>query len=255
MADKNLYANDLIHRYALHTFTELTVSSMTLVTFKNAGGTIITLSKNLDVIDAYRDIRSNLLDGETPAFQSTTTQRNALTNLDQATLIYNITTSKFEIYIGTAWLSVAGSGVMAPSAYGSMYENNETGSPINATSKGWVTATAGVFDTNSIVTFLNNSSADRLVIGTGGAGNYQVEAKCDQTNAGGNTTLMVVLVNGINSIVKDEHASDSGDHRQLTANGIVTLADNDYLSIWVASQVPPDLITAYHSSLTINRLS
>ena len=59
MADKNLYANDLIHRFPSHTFTETTVESETKVEFKNASSVVIKTSQNLDVIDAYRNIIGN----------------------------------------------------------------------------------------------------------------------------------------------------------------------------------------------------
>jgi len=107
LTDKNLYANDLIHRYASHTFTETTVGSMTKVEFKNAGSVVIGESQNLSVIDAYRTIRNELLEDERPLFLSTTTQRDALTNIDTAVHIHNITVGRDEVYDGTKWQNVS----------------------------------------------------------------------------------------------------------------------------------------------------
>jgi len=106
MADKNLYANDLIHRYPSHTFTEATVNSLTKVEFKDGGSVVIGEGIKLKVIDAYRGIRDDLLGGENLAFLSTTTQRNALSSIDKGTQLYNITLGRDEIYDGTNWTGV-----------------------------------------------------------------------------------------------------------------------------------------------------
>jgi len=107
MVDKNLYANDLIHRYASHTFTETVVGSQTKVEFKNSGSVLIRSSTKLAVIDAYHTIRIDLLGSEDPTFLTTTTQRDALTSVDRGTLIHNITVGRDEVYNGTSWQNVA----------------------------------------------------------------------------------------------------------------------------------------------------
>ena len=255
---KIIYINDLVHRYPSHTFTETTTDDEVLVQFKNAGSVLVAQARaqsSIVLVTAYQKIRHQLLKGETPSFVSTTTQRDALTGVDQGTQIYNITSGRDEVYTGSAWISAGGSGVMLPAAYGNMYENNESGSAMNSTTKRWITAAAGKLDGNGIVTFSDNATGDRLVIGTGGAGDYFIDAKCDQTNAGGNVSKMVIQVNGVDTIIEDEHASDSGDHRQLNTSNILTLADNDYLSMYVVSSTPIDVITAHHTSLTVRRLS
>ena len=108
MADKNLYANDLIHRFASHTFTETTVDSETKVEFKNASSVLIANKKNLNAIDAYRAIRLDLLGDERPIFLMTTTERDALSPIDNGTFICNITKGVNESYDGTAWNSAIG---------------------------------------------------------------------------------------------------------------------------------------------------
>lgn len=105
MATKDLYKNDLIRRYASHTFEETTTGSLINVKFKNASSVVIEEATKLVLIDAYRAIRGNLLIGETPAFLSTTTERDALTNVDAGTLIDNITSGHIERYNGVAWKS------------------------------------------------------------------------------------------------------------------------------------------------------
>jgi len=108
MTDKNLYANDLIHRFASHTFTETTVQSETKVEFKNSSSAVIRKSQKLLAIDAYRAIRNDLLGAEVPLFLSTTIERDALTSVDKGTTIYNITTNEDETYNGTSWVAAGG---------------------------------------------------------------------------------------------------------------------------------------------------
>ncbi len=105
--DKAIYANDLIHRFASHTFTEAIVGSLTKVTFKDGISATIRERSKLDVIDAYKAIRKDLLDGESPLFLSTTTQRDALTSVDTGTMIDNVTVGRTEIFNGSDWKSAA----------------------------------------------------------------------------------------------------------------------------------------------------
>jgi len=171
-----------------------------------------------------------------------------------ANIVFSAGSTITLIYDGDNWIGSAGFTVITP-AYGDIFENNETGSVMNSSTKTWIGATVRQVDANGIVTFQDNPLGDRLVIGVGGSGDYEIEAKCDQTNSGGNETIMTVQVNGVNSTLQDEHASDSGDHRQITAHGIITLADNDYLMLHVVSSTPSDVITGFHVSLTAKRLS
>ena len=101
--DKNIYINDLKARYSGYTFTETTVGSTTKVEFKN--GSVVSYKATLDIVDAYRSIRSAMLEGENPLFLSTTTQRNALTmtDLDKGVQILNTTTGTVQTYNGT-WI-------------------------------------------------------------------------------------------------------------------------------------------------------
>ena len=69
MADKDKYRDDLLNRYASHTFTETTVQSMTLVEFRDGGDAIIAQAQKLDVADAYKEIRRDLLKNKEIKFQ------------------------------------------------------------------------------------------------------------------------------------------------------------------------------------------
>jgi len=103
MSIKELYRDDLLNRFASHTFTETTVGSMTLVEFEDAGSAVVGSSQNLIVDDAYRLIRQDLVGfaGEI-MITITEVQRDALTSPETGGLIYN-TDATVEVYSGTAW--------------------------------------------------------------------------------------------------------------------------------------------------------
>ena len=105
-SEKNLYINDIVHRLPGYTFTESTNGSLLTVTLKNASSVVVDKSTKLVLIDAYRALRANILLREEPVFLSTTTQRNALTSVDKAIQLYNITIGRDEVYDGTNWIGV-----------------------------------------------------------------------------------------------------------------------------------------------------
>lgn len=61
MSIKELYQDDLLNRFAGHTFTETVVGSMTKVEFKDGGSAVIGEAQNLVVDDAYKSIREALI--------------------------------------------------------------------------------------------------------------------------------------------------------------------------------------------------
>lgn len=253
--DKNIYINDLIHRYSGHTFTEVVTNDLTKVTFKNAGSVVIREKVKMDAIDAYHAIRRSLLASEDPDFLSTTTERDALTNVDRGTAIFNITTLRDESYDGTNWIGAAGAGLMAPFAYGSMFEDS-SGSNHNTTTKAWITAGVGKVDGNGIITFADNAAGDRLVVGTGGAGDYRIGFHVSSTNAGGNSTFAAINVNAVEQVsIKAHHAGDSAQERLLASEGYLPLAENDYITLELISSSPSDIVSIHTCSVLMERLS
>ena len=254
--DKNLYINDLIARNPGYTFTETLSGSLYTVSSKNVSAVVAEVV-GLTLIDAYRKIRLDILNGARPVFLSTTAQRDALINVSKSRLIDNITLGHLELYTGAAWINAAGIGVMAPVAYGNLFEDSASGSAMDSTTKQWVTASAGVFDNNGLVSFLNHVDGDRLVIGAGGAGVYMTIASCGQTNSGSNKTTMTVHINDVDTtVIKDDQNANSVNHRALVANGILTLADEDYLTLHIADpDTPSNVIKVFDCHLTIQRIS
>lgn len=161
----------------------------------------------------------------------------------------------YVVYSSTSWKELAASAADTISAFGDMYEDNESGSAIDSTYKTWITATQRTVDPNGLVTFENNSEGDKLVLGSNAAGYYNIIAKCEQTNAGGNNSILTIHINGVDSSISSEGAGDSAEHRLLFAPAILYLDDNDYLQLHVVSTTASDVITSYHTSLTIQRIS
>jgi len=103
MNSKELNRDDLLNRFASHTFTETTVGSMTLVEFKDGGSAVVGSSQKLDIGDAYREIREDLVGGAEVLLTITETQRDALTeSIATGAHIYN-TDATVEVYNSTAW--------------------------------------------------------------------------------------------------------------------------------------------------------
>lgn len=108
MSDKNIYINDILHRRPGHTLTETAVGDMTKVTLKDAGSVIIAEQKKLSVLDAYRLVREDILLAEDRRFLSTTSERDALVNIEQGTPIFNIEMLQEQVFTGSIWLSAGG---------------------------------------------------------------------------------------------------------------------------------------------------
>lgn len=104
MSIKELYRDDLLNRYASHTFTETAIEDMTLVEFKDAGDAVIVASNKLDVGDAYKAIRDDLIGGPEVLPQVTTIQRDALTGTHDGCMVWNTTTSNLDVCSGGSWI-------------------------------------------------------------------------------------------------------------------------------------------------------
>ncbi len=100
----------------------------------------------------------------------------------------------------TKWVNYGSADSLFITAFGEMVEDTSTGSSINTTTKLWSTAVVGELDTNDIVTFTDLTTGDKLVIGAGGAGTYQIHFSCSFTNAGGNITTANIYKNGVSDV-------------------------------------------------------
>jgi len=100
---KELNRDDLLNRFASHTFTETVTEDSTLVEFKDGGSVVIASAFKMTVDDAYRAIRETLVGSPTEIrYSLTTTQRDALTSPEE-TLIFNETASELQFFTGAQW--------------------------------------------------------------------------------------------------------------------------------------------------------
>ena len=108
--NKDFYENDLLHRYPGYSFVETTVGSMTLVEFQDGGSTTVAESEALVLVDAYMNIRNQMLEGQTfVSFISTTAERDALTGINNGVIILNDDTYEMECVDDGEWYKASGS--------------------------------------------------------------------------------------------------------------------------------------------------
>lgn len=109
-----LYRDDLLNKYASHTFTETAVDDHWQITFKDASLVVVEEVTKQGKEDAYRLIRENLegtFAEKKP--EITSTQRDALTSPAEGTPILQITDNQVEEYINGEWRVIgAGSWVV-----------------------------------------------------------------------------------------------------------------------------------------------
>lgn len=101
MSRKELARDDLIGRNPGHTFTETVDGSMTLVVFKDSGGSPVAHAQTLDVEDAYEQIREKL--GLAGVSEILTTVELAAITPEEGTVAVNGTTRSLTVYVGGAW--------------------------------------------------------------------------------------------------------------------------------------------------------
>ena len=186
----------------------------------------------------------------------TTTQRNAATGVSAGYPIYNQTEGRIECYNGSSWPSSAGAGTMLPVAFGEMVEDNSSGSSINTTTKLWDTASVGELDPNGLITFVNGTNEDYLLVGTGGAGTYQLHFSITGTNAGGNEVVAGIHLNDVEvDKMRDTHDWDSAEKRDLRGQGFLELVDADKIKLHVVSSTASDVVTVFHAHITMKRMT
>jgi len=106
MTDYNLWKNDITNRFSPTSLTNAVQGSGFVAT--SVISSVTTNSAyHMSLFDAYLDLRLKLLNGDDTLLPtSTTTQRDALSGIDQGTHLYNITIGRDEVYNGTAWVGV-----------------------------------------------------------------------------------------------------------------------------------------------------
>lgn len=102
------YRDDLLNRYSGYSFVETTVGSMTQVEFQDGSSATVAEVTNLDLVDAYRSIRQDLVGLRSEIMITVTeVQRDAWTGTPATGEgpIFN-TDGTTELYDGTDWTPV-----------------------------------------------------------------------------------------------------------------------------------------------------
>ena len=149
----------------------------------------------------------------------------------------------------------------ASSSYGVLFENG-AGSAITVTTAGtfygWVSATVGRYSGAPLVTYdIGSATADNLIIGTSGIGDYLVTLVCGYTNSGDNRTVTgAVFKNGTEqtNLEFKRIAPLAGATEYAMAAGILLLASSDVLDFRLTSSTNGDVVTIHTASLTISRI-
>lgn len=149
---------------------------------------------------------------------------------------------------------------LVQAAYGSLYENNDTGSTITTTTAGtyygWVTATAGGNNLTTLDTA--NATADRITVDTGGGGVFFVAFSASFYNANNNVqTHIAVFKNGViaPNLVGETTPVNANYEQNVPGNGILTLAAGDYIDLRITTNNNGEVVTLKHVSLTLHRIS
>ena len=229
MTVKELNRDDLLNRNPGFTFDETIIDSETLVEFLDLGLDIVTSYQNQSVDVCYKKIREKEVGDDTILHWLTTAERDALTSTVEFQKIYNITNKQTEVYNGSFWQPIG-----SLRAFGSMFEDNATGSAIanTGTYQGWVTATVGQVDNLGLVTFVNNATADRLTIGAGGEGRYFVAFNASFTGTSGQVTTGAIHLNNVEQgNIKASSLGSTNNPEMLMASNYLNLSETDFIDL------------------------
>lgn len=172
----------------------------------------------------------------------------------------------FWYWSGTEWKKIVATdanGISKPNLItAEMYEEDPsthtTISLSNTTDYyGWVSATNGFTTGDPYISFTNNTTADRLTIGSEGAGKYRVNVS---VSFGGAASSLVTGAIHKNDVLQDNlvflrYINSNGDVGSATVNGTIDVAAGDYLDLrFNADQTNKDL-KIYIVNIEISRLT
>ena len=164
--------------------------------------------------------------------------------------------------VNNEYLQVNNDGVATfRQSYGEMYENNASGTSITLTTSGtyygWVSATSGELKGTNYVTFSDNATADRLVIGTNGAGIYDIDVTFSFTGSNSQTITGSIFKNDseITKLSARRGLGTSPPIGNANISGKLSLAANDYIDLRFSSSESSASITIYNINVSLTRIS
>ena len=215
----NLIASPSVNSFTASGNTSLqgtTATTFNATTIQSGGTNLSSLfvSKGGDTMTGQLNINSNLVVTGNSSLQSTTIHNLILSAGTSAAgdvplkFMSGATLSSPEAgaieYDGTSIYYTGNLLVrqhLTPSSFGTMFEQNAAGGTAIAVTNtrytGWVNAT---FDGGHLASFTNNVTADRITIGTGGDGDYKLDAfiACTANNA---TPMYSMAIFRSNSVI------------------------------------------------------
>lgn len=145
-------------------------------------------------------------------------------------------------------------------AYGSLYEHNTTGTTIavsSAGNTGWTTATD---NTHALTSFVNNATADRITILSGGGGTYQINVICN-VNFSNTTPIYSMGIYKNDVIIVQAQSSlsvtNTSDRHILSTNTLVSgVTANDYFDIrFTSNNATSRNMSLFHLTFNMNRIA
>lgn len=252
---KEVYSDDLINRYAGHTFTETIVGSMTKVEFKDTGPVVIAEAQTLEVDDAYRRIREDLVGPTATVLLELTNQqiKNLVNPMPDCLMVYNSTHKVINVALNDKM-----EDSQTAAAFAAMYEDTPGGWNLSNVSSyvAWTNATPGGSDENDLMVFEDNAGGDRLVVQENGEGVYMVTFSISiASEEVAAVTTAAIHQNGTEafSIKSSADTPNAGERVVLSASGLIEMVEDDYIDLRISSSVSADL-EIFQVSVSANRV-
>jgi len=100
-----IYENDILNRFPGHTLTFTVDGGVITWALKDGGSNIVQSYQGLNDAVILRKLRENLGFPESVLLLSTTTERDALSSVEDGQQIFNLTNNEQQSFDGTVWVS------------------------------------------------------------------------------------------------------------------------------------------------------
>lgn len=246
MSDYNLYAKGILNQFPTYSLSHATTGSLTIATATvTSGGAFVNSSgPSGSIFSAYKELWDRLNDGQVGLIPSLTmAEIGALTGIPDGVQVINITMGRLDVCIEGVFSSASGPIPDALSTYGSMLENNTSGSAMNTTTHRWITASLGHQPAG--MTFSKDSTGDKFTVATGGMGTRHVSFGISFTNNGSKDTTASILIDGVKSIVSETVRGHNSQKRALAIGDSLWLSTGSVLTLEIVSETVTDIVKVY----------
>jgi hypothetical protein len=192
-----------------------------------------------------------------------------VTNPAEGLMIYNdggLENEGYWYWTGTNWAQIVFTDPNGFSTenkiYGEVYEigpHTYTSIILNNAGVfvGWVSASQGDISGSTYLNFQENSTADRLVVGTDGAGKYRITLTSSFGGSSGPIITGAIFKNGViqNDLVFKRNLNSNGDVGNATLSGIIDLQPGDYIDVRFAPDTNGERVDIYLLNLQVIRIA